>query len=736
MNFSLVLAAVELLAPANGAAMSLTDDVAAERIARETLAKMTLEEKVMLTGGSGTFQIAAIPRLGWTNEWQMSDSSATIRGDRSRLTFKPVGTNDEAIVMTSLEGLASTWNPALARLHGETLGEEAVARGKNQMLGPGVNIHRTPLCGRNWEYFSEDPVLTSRMCVPLIRGLQSRGVAATVKHFALNNQELARGSVDTHVDDRTFHEIYMPAFRAAVKEAGTLALMTSYNKVDGLWASENKYLQKGLLRDQWGFKGFIVSDWGGQHSGAFAVNNGAGLEMSGGKWMLHSYIAYSNAYPLAEAVRTAKVPEETIDEIALHVLYAMAKTGFIQGRPRPKGGINTPEHIAATRRIGGEACVLLKNEKGVLPLAAKALGKVLVIGANADVRQCHLGCSAEGKPLYEITPFAGIRERLKDAEVKLMPFCADLVRREEDGSNAEATVGRQEQKASEKGCDEAELRAAAESADAVIVFVGTELGIQENMESESRDRQSMDLPPAQAAAIRKILGWKLRNCVVVSRSGSPVGYDFTDLAPTMLQIPYLGQEAGHVLADVLFGEVNPSGKLPFTWPKRYADTPVAQAGTYNPEEIVYRERFYVGYRWYDKKGIEPLFPFGHGLSYTTFAYGKPAAKAVKDGWEFSVPVTNTGKVRGKEAVQFYVSAPATVERCVKDLRGFAKVDLAPGETKVATAFVPTRELAYWDVLSHRFRTDAGVYRLTAAASAADLRGAVDFTVAADEVFND
>ena len=724
--------AVTAVLAATGAWAMLGDEEAL-KAARETLAKMTLEEKCQMLGGSGTMTLSAIPRVGITKEWTMSDNSSTVRPAMHRWDWgyeQPLSANTK---LPSLSALAQTWDVEWARKHGEVLGAEMRDRGVDELLGPGVNIMRTPLNGRNWEYLGEDPHLAAKMCVPMIRGVQSYDVAATVKHFCLNNQEKARNSVDTHCDDRTFNEIYLPAFRAAVKDAGVLCVMTSYNKVDGLWASENKYLQKGVLRDRWGFRGIIETDWGGQHSTDFAANNGGGIEMHWGKGIVHNYWAISNRFPLAEAVLAGKVPAATVDEMALRTLYVMAKTGFLSGAPRKAGERNTAKHQRIAREEAADSIVLLKNEAGVLPLGLDGVRKVLVIGKNADVKQCGKGCSGEGNVPYEVTLYAALAKRLKGIEVKLMPFCAKVELAKTDTSNAAIAGGHVEQKTTSAYCSEAELKAAADAADVVIVFTGTELGYQENMESESRDRESMDLPTELQAAMHTILGWGHKRLVVVSRSGTPVGYTWVDKAPTLVQTSYLGMEEGNAIVDVLLGEVNPSGRLCQTWPKSYADTAVAQCGTYNAQNVTYNERFYVGYRWHDHRKIEPLFPFGAGKSYTTFAYGVVTAEGLK----VSVHVTNMGKVAGKEVVQFYVAYPdAKVERCAKELKGFSKVSLKPGETKLVTCELTPRDLAYWDEFAHRFRTDAGRYEVLVGASSADIRGQASIRIDRDETFAD
>ena len=573
------------------------------------------------------------------------------------------------------------------------------------------------------------------MCVPMIKGVQSYDVAATVKHFCLNDQEWNRNNVDTHCDLRTLHEIYLPAFRAAVQEAGVLCVMTSYNKIDGIWASENKYLQTGVLRDRWGFKGLIETDWGGQHSNSFSANNGGGIEMDRGDQIKHHYNPKAGKYPIVDAVKAGKISEATVDEMALHVLFVMAKTGFLTGAPRKAGERNTKKHQEIARLIGEESIVLAKNEKGVLPLDAKSLKKVLVIGKNAAEKQCQKGCSAEGNVPYEITFLDALKARLgKGVEIVLKPLPKDKVKKTDDAQlavdlsgveRAGGHVEKDEGKAKAEGPGLDELKALALASDATIVFTGTELGYDGNMESEGRDRKDMLSDPGEDASISAILSWGAKNTVVISRAGTPVGYTWTDSASTMLMSSYLGMEEGNSIARVVFGDVNPSGKLCQTWPKRYEDTGVAQMGTYNEKEVVYNERFYVGYRWFDYKKIEPMFPFGHGLSYTTFdVSGVDVKSAGPNCWSVRAKVTNTGKVAGREVVQVYVAYPeAKVERCVKDLRGFAKTKLLkPGESEVVTVELSSSDFAYFDELTHQFTTDPGKYDILVGVSSRDIRG--------------
>lgn len=842
------------------AAIAECGDAAMER-AKTRLAGLSLEEKVLLTAGSGSMTMR-VPHAN--REWQFSDNSQTVRADMERWSWDCISTNDEATVLPNLSALAATWNRERAADFGHVMGEQARARGKDQMLGPGVNIMRNPLCGRNWEYFSEDPCLTSKLVVPEIKAMQSHGVAATVKHFALNNQEWNRGEVDTYCDERTMNEIYFPAFEAAIKDAGVWSVMTAYNKVNGDWCSENAFLQKDILRDRWSFNGMIVTDWGGAKSTVKCALNGGGVEMNCGGGIRHfvnpkeSVESGKLVSPLLDAVKSGDVPEAVVDEIALHTLWTMEKANFFG--EREAGERNTPRHQRIAREIGEEAIVLLKNDDGVLPLNAAKVKKIVVVGKLADTEMTKKGWSAEGKPPYEITPLMGLREKLgvgseelgvgrEERRIVFLPLVAsddagkvhdviessvttfdttaedkgmsiraweveyykqkepggpwgdvkhgfarrvDLVGEgyeaspcvrwhtkllapetgtytfgiamdhrggatikldgEEiaNGNECESLSAQRDLEAgklydcmveyransgehfmrfgwrlpSESGSIE-DIRREATDADAVIVFTGTEVGHGQALECEGEDRPNLKLPDGHDAAIAKILSWKLQNLVIVTHSGAPLELPWVEKASTILHQPYLGQEAGRALANVLFGDVNPSGKLPCTWPKRYEDTPVAQCGTYNAESVTYNEGLLVGYRWYDAKDIEPLFPFGYGLSYTTWEM-KNAECRMKNGVvEVSVEVSNTGKVAGKEIVQLYVDG---IKGEPKTLRDFAKVSLEPGETKTITFTLTPRDFAYWDIAMHDWKTDAGGYRILIGASSRDIRVTADIAL--------
>lgn len=839
-------------------------DERAEETANEILAKMTLEEKVSLCGACATMYMNAIPRVGIDREWSFNDCGHCMKPEHNRDRWGYVeGVDDKSTSLPCPSALASTWNPELAALHGHVMGEQMRALDKSQMLGPGINIMRNPLCGRNWEYMSEDPLLAGRMVAPLIRAVQSHGMATTPKHFCLNSQELNRFKTGVVIDERAMEEIYLPAFEAAVREGGALSIMTAYNKVNGTHCSENPLLQIDILRKRWGFKGTIVTDWGGQHSCENAVTNGCGIETNCGrdvKYLTNFYAKDGeDKFPLATAVREGRVPESAVDGIAKSLLYVMARTGFLSGR-QSKGERLTARHQEAARTLGSEAIVLAKNGRGILPLDKSSVKRLVVFGEVARTHVAHLGSSCECHPLYEISFLDGLQEYLgKDVRISYFPLgdeagdddpmpIDNLLLLTEDTSGTDAfverawkfrhmrgdtvvregfsrkTEGAWDYNCSERGLGEAEvgdvlswtaevrapesgdyvlladqaqyskcavsvdgkdvfgwrpgktkgkvrlekdrtyvigfrfevgdwknfvkfgwivpsaqrsspeaIRAACDSADAVLVFTGTTMGFGQAKETEGNDRPNMLAAPGHDRDIAEILSWKLPRTVVVCRTGSAIELPWLEACDTLLISSYLGQEAGRPMAKTLFGELNPSAKLTYTWPKRYADTPTGHFGekAYNAEESHYLEGIYVGYRWYEKRGISVDFPFGHGLSYTTFEVGAPVVEPADGGWTVRAKVTNTGKRAGKEVVQLYVKPlEPSVDRPVKELKGFAKTRLlASGESETVEFRVTPRDLAYWDVVPHGWRTDPGAYELQLGVSSADIRGKAEARVA-------
>ena len=710
-----------------------------ERV-EDALSRMTVEEKVALTHAQSKFSSAGVPRLGIPEVW-CTDGPHGIRAEVLWDEWDQAGwTSDSCTAFPALTALAASWDPALARLYGVSIGEEARYRKKDVLLGPGVNICRTPLNGRNFEYMGEDPFLASTMVVPYVQGVQSNNVAACVKHYALNNQETARFFTDVSIDDRALYEIYLPAFKAAVQEGGAWAIMGSYNLYKGQWNCHNQYLLNNILKGEWGFDGVVISDWGGVHDTDQAITNG--LDMEFGSWTngltmgkTNAYDTYFLANPYLERIREGKVGTTELDDKARRILRLIFRTNM---NPEHKTGrFTSPEHYAAARKIGSEGIVLLKNEGGLLPL--KNARKVLVVGENAVKMMTVGGGSSSLKAQHEVSPLDGLREALPGVKVVYeRGYVGDA-----SGAYNGVTTGQDLSEKRKPAQLIADAVKAAQDADYVIYIGG--LNKSDFQDAEGNDRQQYGLPYGQDALIEALAAANPK-LVVVNISGNPVAMPWVDKVSAIVQDWYLGSEAGHSLADVLTGAVNPSGKLPFTFPVALEDGPIKTMAQYPGIpgdrkwesfassvpilEETYSEGIYVGYRWFEAQKVTPLFPFGHGLSYTTFDYGTPqVSKAVtSDGSvTVSVPVTNSGSIAGAEIVQFYVSAPASsVDRPVKELKGFGKVFLAPGETKTVSAELSRASLSYFDAAGHQWVAEPGRYEVLVGASSADIRGSVGF----------
>ncbi len=717
----------------------LDESLPLEERVEDALSRMTTEEKVALTHAQSKFSSAGVPRLGIPEVW-CTDGPHGIRAEVLWDEWDQAGwTSDSCTAFPALTALAASWDPSLAGLYGTVIGEEARYRKKDVLLGPGVNIYRSPLNGRNFEYMGEDPFLASRMVVPYVQGVQSNNVAACVKHYALNNQETARFFTNVTVDDRTLYEIYLPAFKAAV-EGGAWAIMGSYNLYKGQWNCHNQYLLNDILKGEWGFDGVVISDWGGVHDTDQAITNG--LDMEFGSWtngltmgMTNAYDSYFLAAPYLDRIRSGKVGVTELDDKARRILRLIFRTSMSPEHKR--GKFTSPEHYAAARKIGAEGIVLLKNEGDVLPI--KDARKILVVGENAVKMMTVGGGSSSLKAQHEVSPLDGLREALPGVEIVYeRGYVGDA-----GGEYNGVTTG---QDLSEKR-SAAQLIAdavkAAQGADYVIYIGG--LNKSDHQDAEGADRELYGLPYGQDAVIEALAATHPK-LVVVNISGNAVAMPWVSRVPALVQDWYLGSEAGHSLADVLTGAVNPSGKLPFTFPVAMEDGPLKTAEQYPGVpgdrkwessfgavpilEETYSEGIYVGYRWYESKQIAPLFPFGYGLSYTTFAYGEPkVSKAVTtDGSvSVSVPVTNTGSVAGAEVVQFYVADPeASVDRPVKELKGFDKVWLEPGETKTVTVQLTRESLSFFDAARHAWVAEPGRFDVLVGASSADIRGTVSF----------
>ncbi len=836
-------------------------DEAALARADAALAQLSLEEKVALLAGNGTMSLAAQPKIGLAEEFWFSDGPHTVRPELARNNFDSAKRDDDqATVLPTLVALAATWDEDLARSFGELLGREARDRGKDLLLGPGVNLLRTPLNGRNYEYLGEDPVLAARLAAAYVRGVQSQDVGACVKHFAGNEQELERSDVDSVIGERALRELYFAPFEAAVVEGGALSVMNGYNRLRGEYCSHNAYLNRQVLKTDWGFPGFVVTDWGSLHDTVAGALGGLDVEMNAG-----DAIRYFRQ-PLLDAVRDGRVPAATVDEMARRVLYVMARIGKLGDHPRAPGARNTPSHQAFAREVAEQAIVLLKNNREILPLDRARVRHLLVVGVNADTRH-HGGLwSAEGKSPYETTPLEGLRALLgpgvaidhvpgpfadhyeplpesviqtvdqRDlsrgaaqkgwrsafyaegepgrAEPILKGFAKRLdLKRQSPPKNPALKAGEYSGRWSvqieapesgeyslalthegparvkldghvvldawtSSGADESErttaarvaletggrhllevehrpparggrllfgwrlpsripvspdqLAARTRDADAVLFFTGDRLGHGRALEGEGADRPSLALPEGDDEAIAAVLAAR-PDTVVINQSGAPVAMPWVDQAATLVQYWFSGMEGGPALARVLFGEANPSGRLPFTMPRRIEDSPAHALGNYGPVRVNYEEGVFIGYRWHDARRIEPLFPFGHGLGYTRFDMAKPelveGSLRLGSAATVRVRVANTGKRPGAAVVQLYVGdSSASVPRPPRELKGFRKVLLAAGETREVDFVLQPRDFAFWDEAASGWRVEPGDFVIQAGASSRDLSDPLTLTL--------
>ena len=705
-----------------------------ERI-EDALGRMTLEEKIDMLHAQSKFSSAGVPRLGIPEIWT-TDGPHGIRPEVLWDEWDQAGwTNDSCVAFPALTCLAATWNEEMSALYGKSIGEEARYRNKSVLLGPGVNIYRTPLNGRNFEYMGEDPYLAARMVVPYVQGVQSNGVATCVKHYALNNHEVNRHTTNVIVDDRALYEIYLPAFKAAVQEGGTWAIMGSYNLYRDQHCCHNEYLLEDILRGEWGYDGVVISDWGGTHDTDQAIRNGLDLEF--GSWTdglkagtKNAYDNYYLAYPYLEKIRNGEIGTEELDAKVRRILRLAYRT--VMDRTRPLGSLCSDAHYEAARKIGGEGIVLLKNEEDLLPMKVEAGMKILVVGENAIKMMTVGGGSSSLKVQREISPLEGIAERFGDvAEVVYERGYVGDVTGEYNG----VTTGQnlKESRTAEELI--ADAVAAAEDADYVI-FVGG-LNKSNHQDCENTDRTGLGLPYGQDTVIEALAAATDR-LIVVNISGNAVAMPWAREVPSILQGWYIGSEAGHAIADVLSGDVNPSGKLPFTFPAKLEDVPAHSLGEYtgvsqqDTVDIRYNDGIYVGYRWTDlQKKTKPLFAFGHGLSYTEFEYGKPVLDSEEmnqDGTvTVSVEVSNVGEREGQEVVQLYVGdRKSSLPRPLKELKGFSKISLAPGESRVVDFTVDRDDLSFFDPEKHEWVAEPGVFDIYIGAASDDIRGKVSF----------
>ena len=709
----------------------------------DALARMTLDEKIAVIHAQSKFSSPGVKRLGFPDLWT-DDGPHGVRPDVLWDEWEQAGqTNDSCVAFPALTCLAATWNPDLARLYGESLGEEALYRNKSVMLGPGVNIFRTPLNGRNFEYMGEDPWLASRMVVPYIQGLQSKGVAACVKHYALNNDEEYRHQVNVIVGDRALHEIYLPAFKAAVQEGGAWAIMGAYNLYKNQHNCHNDIMLNKILKQDWGFDGVVISDWGGCHDTDEAVRNGLDLEF--GTWTdgltmgkTNAYDAYYLAAAYKQAIQQGKYTTKELDDKVRRVLRLCYRTTM--KRNKAVGFLCSESHYDAALKIAQEGIVLLKNDMvkkdkaPLLPLNLQKLQRILVVGENAIKMMTVGGGSSSLKAQREILPLDALQARIAGLEYA-RGYVGDTIQ-----SYNGVTVGRSLYETRSQAELTAEAVEKAREA-GVVIFIGG-LNKSDHQDCEGHDRLSYDLPYAQNEVIEAILKVNPR-LVYVNISGNPAALPWIAKVPAVVQAWFIGSEAGEAIASVLTGETNPSGKLPFTWYASLdqcgAHATGAYPGTWRADRKIideeYKEGLFVGYRWIDRIKNEelrtksydyiPLFPFGYGLNYTTFKLGKATADkqelTVDDKITFTIPVTNTGAVAGAETIQLYISdLESTVERPVKKLKAFRKVFLQPGETQQVSLTIDRSALSFYNDQTGQWTAEPGEFKALIGTSSKDI----------------
>ncbi|MBR5724071.1 MAG: glycoside hydrolase family 3 C-terminal domain-containing protein [Bacteroidales bacterium] len=707
------------------------------------IAQMTLEEKVAMLHSKTNMSSAGVPRLG-IPDMQYADGPFGIREEGVPNGFQSAGWQlDSATYFPTGSALAATWSEDLARLYGKGMGIEARLRGKDVILGPAVNIQRLPVGGRTYEYLSEDPILSAALALRYTEGVQEQGTAVCIKHFAVNNQETNRGSVDAQVDERTLREIYLKPFERAIVEGGAMSVMPAYNKVNGDYCSENEHLLNEILRGEWGFKGMTVSDWGGTHSTMGAMLHGLNVQMTGDTYL---------GPPVIDSIKTGALTEKLVDEKVRQILRVRYAIESVPADVANTKMTSQPECQDIARQVAEKSIVLLKNEGGILPLA-KDVKKIAVIGQNAVLKTQSGGMGAGVKALYEVTPLDGIRKRAGDGvQVLYAPGYKNFPGRR--WGPAPAKPNPLEAAAIDEGADKkllAEAVKLAKQADIVIFFGGT----NKSIETEGSDRSSIDLPTGQNEVVKALYAAN-KNLVTVLISGGPTDLrQLEPVSPAIVQGWWNGTEGGTALAEVLFGDIAPSGKLPFTFPAKLEDSPAFAMGNFPDKTqggdlftLMYRadatrmtreerqkmldampkpvskytEGQLVGYRWFDTKGVKPMYAFGHGLSYVEFAYGPLTASAGADAVQVSFDLTNKGQMDADEVVQLYVARPgAKVEWPAKELKAFARVTLKAGETKAVSLTIPVKDLRYWNVDKNAWDLEHGTLQLLLGAASDDIR---------------
>jgi beta-glucosidase len=692
------------------------------------ISQMTLEEKIGMLHGNSMFANGGVERLG-IPELKMADGPLGVREEISRDSWAAAGwTNDFATYYPASGALAATWNTDMAYTFGNSVGQELRARGKDMLLSPAINIVRTPLGGRTYEYMTEDPFLNKKIAVPLVVGLQDNDVMACVKHFAANNQETNRDIYDVQMDERTLREIYLPGFKAAVTESNAYAIMGAYNKFRGEYLCENDYMLNKILRDEWGFKGVVVSDWAAVHSTVKTLKNGLDIEMGTPTTKFNEFLL---ADKLIAAVKKGEISEDEINKHVKRILRVLFQVKAMGSQDRVKGSIATEAHYQDAYKIATENIVLLKNDKNVLPLQLNGIKSIAVIGNNATKKNALGGFGAGVKTKREITPLEGLQNRLPSAiKINYAEGYLERYEAKKTGKLGDITLSGP---VTIDQLDPAKLQEAIEAAkksDIAIVFAGS----NRDYETEASDRSSLKLPFGQEELINKVREAN-PNTIVVMIAGAPFDIEaIKNKTSALVWSWFNGSEGGNALADVLLGKVNPSGKLPWTMPKNIMDSPAHATNSFPGDKTVtYSEGILVGYRWFDTKKIEPLYPFGYGLSYTTFAFenAKTDKKSYKKNETITVSVElkNTGKVDGKEVVQLYSSkSDSKIVRAAQELKGFQKVMVPAGKSETVIIQVPVKELAYYNVDTKKWTVEPGNYTFNLGSSSRDIKKEIQISI--------
>jgi beta-glucosidase len=677
------------------------------------VAVLSLEEKVTMLCGNSLFTSAGIERLG-IGDLHYTDGPFGIREELGKRSWTPLGiTTDSATFFPTGSALAATWNPDLAYQYGNALGEEAKTRGKDILLGPAINITRTPVNGRTYEYMSEDPFLNARLAVGYVKGVQAAGVASCIKHYAANNQETLRGLVDVQMDERALREIYLPPFKAAVQEGGAYAVMAAYNKFRGSYCAENDYLLNKVLKGEWHFKGMVMSDWGGTHSTVNSALNGLDVEMGTDKYF---------TLAMMDSVNQGLIPESVINDKVRRILRVIL---FSHRTPPPAENrqASTPGHNKVAYDVAAQSIVLLKNSTKLLPLDVQQLKSIAIIGDNAIQKQAMGGFGTGVKARYEITPLEGLKNRLGNAVN--IAFA--------QGYKASYSINQHAVKYPETISDKALLAEAVRTAslsDAVILFVGN----NREVETENTDRKNLSLPFGQDALIKAVCAANA-NTVIIVVAGAPVDLHVADSAATAILWSWFnGSQAGNALADVILGKINPSGKLPFTIPVKLNDSPAHALGTFpGKDTATYSEGILVGYRWFDTKAVDPMYCFGYGLSYTDFTYGPLQTDKKSYGKnefvKLSLNIKNAGSCDGLETVQLYVGEPKSgTLKAAKELKAFKKVQVTSGAEVAVTMEIPVSDLAWFDEKRMNWVVTPGQYQLMMGSSSRDIRSSAQVLI--------